>query len=246
MASKIDKINVNGTSYDIDLPSTATPSITSLTVTGNLTVSGTSDLADINCTGLTCSGQVTSTSVTAETLTATNVDIEDTLVVRKGIIGSGSGRTVRFLTDSSSLNGGLFFTPLSTTTTNQAWVLDNWNSDLLLGVNGSVEATGDLTISGNSNLKIVNCVSLNCSTGTGTFSHLNSKTLAADNATLRENLTTAHLTIRDDSLTGVGIDCSDASIICPSLKASSSAGSLTVPLLPVLWHSLPIYRIKQH
>lgn len=162
MASKIDKVNVNGTSYDIDLPSTATPSITSLTVTENLTVSGTSDLADINCTGLTCSGQATITSVNADTLTATTANIEDTLTVRKGIVGGNSGGAVCFLADSSSLNGGLFFTPLSTTTTNRTWALDNSGSDLLLGINGSVEATGDLTVSGNSNLSTITCTGIVC------------------------------------------------------------------------------------
>ena len=39
MANKIDTINVAGTPYEINLPTSATPSITSLTITGNLTVS---------------------------------------------------------------------------------------------------------------------------------------------------------------------------------------------------------------
>lgn len=45
--AKIDKIQVGTTSYEINLPTTATPSITSLTVTGNLTVSGTTNLSVI-------------------------------------------------------------------------------------------------------------------------------------------------------------------------------------------------------
>ena len=53
MANKIDKIKVGTVSYDINLPTTATPSITSLTVTGNLTVKGTSNLSVVNCDSLT-------------------------------------------------------------------------------------------------------------------------------------------------------------------------------------------------
>lgn len=118
MAS-INKINVNGASYDIDLPSTATPSITSLTVTGNLTVTGTSDLADINCTGLTCSGQVAARSITTQTLTTAIANISSTLLVRDGIVGTNSSRAVRFLTDIGSPYGALYLTPLSTTPSNQ-------------------------------------------------------------------------------------------------------------------------------
>ena len=40
MANKIDKINVGGTVYDINLPTTATPSIASLTISENLTLNG--------------------------------------------------------------------------------------------------------------------------------------------------------------------------------------------------------------
>ena len=148
MASKIDKINVNGTSYDIDLPSTATPSITGLTVTtltvggdttitgelsteasvtiskdltvtGNLTVSGTSTLASVNCTALTCSGQVAARSVTTQTLTTAIANISSTLLVRDGIVGTDSSRAVRFLTDIGSPYGALYLTPLSTTPSNQ-------------------------------------------------------------------------------------------------------------------------------
>lgn len=102
MAS-IDKINVNGDLYDIDLPTTATPSIASLTVggsatlngevtiggelstaagvtiskdltvNGNLTVSGTSTLASVNCSALTCSGEGSIRYVTSQSLTATSV-----------------------------------------------------------------------------------------------------------------------------------------------------------------------------
>lgn len=46
--AKIDKINVGGSVYDINLPTTATPSISSLTITGNLDVDGTANLANVN------------------------------------------------------------------------------------------------------------------------------------------------------------------------------------------------------
>lgn len=47
--AKIDKIQVGTTSYEINLPTTATPEISSLTVTGNLTVEGTSNLSVVKC-----------------------------------------------------------------------------------------------------------------------------------------------------------------------------------------------------
>lgn len=46
--AKIDKIQVGTTSYEINLPITATPEISSLIVTGNLTVEGTSNLSVVN------------------------------------------------------------------------------------------------------------------------------------------------------------------------------------------------------
>lgn len=57
MATKIDTIKLGTSEYEIDLKSTATPSIASLstsgavTVGGNLTVTGTSNLSDVNCNG---------------------------------------------------------------------------------------------------------------------------------------------------------------------------------------------------
>lgn len=45
---KIDKINVKGAYYDINLPIDATPSIQSLTISGDLTADGTSNLAAVN------------------------------------------------------------------------------------------------------------------------------------------------------------------------------------------------------
>lgn len=139
--ANIDKIRVNGTSYNINLPTTATPSIASLTVTGDLTVSGTANLADINCAGLTCSGQVTTRSAKVSTLTAAIANISSTLLVGDGIVGASSSRAVRFLTNIGSPGGALYLTPLSTTTTNRIWVLDNRDQDLTLRINGSVQAT---------------------------------------------------------------------------------------------------------
>lgn len=57
MATKIDTIRLGTSDYEIDLKSTATPSITSLTtsgkveVGGNLTVTGTSNLTSVNING---------------------------------------------------------------------------------------------------------------------------------------------------------------------------------------------------
>ena len=46
--AKIDKIQVGTDSYDINLPTTATPSIASLNISGNLNVDGTSNLGNVN------------------------------------------------------------------------------------------------------------------------------------------------------------------------------------------------------
>ena len=57
MATKIDTIRLGTSDYEIDLKSTATPSITSLTtsgkveVGGDLTVTGTSNLTSVNING---------------------------------------------------------------------------------------------------------------------------------------------------------------------------------------------------
>lgn len=51
--AKIDKIQVGTTSYEINLPTTATPSIASLTVTGDLKVSGTLTAPNIRGTTIT-------------------------------------------------------------------------------------------------------------------------------------------------------------------------------------------------
>lgn len=46
--SKIDSLKVGNSTYDITLPVDATPTIASLT-TSTLTVKGTSNLTDVNC-----------------------------------------------------------------------------------------------------------------------------------------------------------------------------------------------------
>ena len=64
MATKIDTIKLGTSEYEIDLKSTATPSIASLstsgavTVGGNLTVTGTSNLSDVNINGTIYSNNV--------------------------------------------------------------------------------------------------------------------------------------------------------------------------------------------
>ena len=40
MADKIDSLKIGSTSYDIDLPPDATPSIASLTTSGNVSIGG--------------------------------------------------------------------------------------------------------------------------------------------------------------------------------------------------------------
>lgn len=50
MATKIDTIKLGSSEYEIDLKSTATPNIASLT-TSALTVNGNSNLSDVNCNG---------------------------------------------------------------------------------------------------------------------------------------------------------------------------------------------------
>ena len=45
MPDKIDRLTINGTSYDIDLPVDATPSIASLTTSSGVTVGGTADVS---------------------------------------------------------------------------------------------------------------------------------------------------------------------------------------------------------
>ena len=59
----IDKIQVQGTTYDINLPATASPTISSLTITGNLTVSGIAGLSVVSSnTSLSLQGGVVTIS----------------------------------------------------------------------------------------------------------------------------------------------------------------------------------------
>lgn len=63
MANKIDKIDVGGAEYEINLPDTATPTISSLTVTGNLTCSGTANLSVISCDSVLANDYLTSKEI---------------------------------------------------------------------------------------------------------------------------------------------------------------------------------------
>ena len=68
----IDKIQVQGTTYDINLPATAKPSISSLTVTGNLTVSGTANLSVVTFTNSAATGVVGSITAVAAGIILSN------------------------------------------------------------------------------------------------------------------------------------------------------------------------------
>lgn len=101
MATKIDTIKLGTSEYEIDLKSTATPSIASLstsgavTVGGNLTVKGTSNLSNVNCNG----------NITLPHITG--ADPDGTIKTRyiKNINFAGGGITTEFpLTISSNNN----------------------------------------------------------------------------------------------------------------------------------------------
>ena len=66
MATKIDTIKLGTSEYEIDLKSTATPSVASLT-TSALTVNGTSNLKDVSASSI----HVGSTNITSSGVTAT-------------------------------------------------------------------------------------------------------------------------------------------------------------------------------
>lgn len=101
MATKIDTIKLGNSEYEIDLKSTATPSIASLstsgavTVGGNLTVKGTSNLSNVNCNG----------NITLPHITGADPDgTIKTRYIKNINFGSG-GSTVEFpLTISSNNN----------------------------------------------------------------------------------------------------------------------------------------------
>ena len=69
--AKISVIKVKGTEYEINLPTTATPSITSLTVTGDLTVSGTANLTSISSNNNSLVISTSNLKLSAPTLTIT-------------------------------------------------------------------------------------------------------------------------------------------------------------------------------
>ena len=102
MAS-INKIDVNGALYDIDLPSTATPSIASLTVNGDTTIGGIlstaagvtiskdltvggnltgSGTSGVTCAKISCSGDGSVRYLNSQILTATSVSAMSILCPR--------------------------------------------------------------------------------------------------------------------------------------------------------------------
>lgn len=100
MATKIDTIKLGNSEYEIDLKSTATPSIASLstsgavTVGGNLTVKGTSNLSNVNCTGnITIDGQSVSINSGAIHITTSS----DAITLSSGYVFSIYGTDGIFL-----------------------------------------------------------------------------------------------------------------------------------------------------
>lgn len=85
MATKIDTIRLGTSDYEIDLKSTATPSITSLTtsgkveVGGDLTVTGTSNLTSVNINGAGISSLFASSSHDHNDIYYTEGEIDDKL-----------------------------------------------------------------------------------------------------------------------------------------------------------------------
>lgn len=135
MATKIDTIQVGDVQYEITLPSTATPSIASLTVNGDttiegilstaasatiskeltvggdLTVSGTSVLASVSCTALSCSQSASIRYINSETLTVQNA------IVRLGLAArSISCSGIICPTLNASINAGTLTVPVTSGT----------------------------------------------------------------------------------------------------------------------------------
>lgn len=184
----INKINVEGQDYDISVPDGSSLSLSSLTVTGDLTVSGTSNLSDatcriVNAIGVNAdvgtfslnlnAGSAHLASISADTaeigilsaaiadlsvvncssITTSNLSTTSTASLHGpvelgvGIYGGASNGLIRFISDKTMPSRGLRLTPLSTTSTNKTWILANMPASLTLGIEGSVDAAGDVSCS---------------------------------------------------------------------------------------------------
>ena len=97
MAS-IDKIKVNGTSYNINLPTTATPSITGLTVT-TLTVNGTATVSSL----MAASALILGNAAVSGTLNATG----DTTLSKDLTVGGSAVISSNFAVGgNATISGG--------------------------------------------------------------------------------------------------------------------------------------------
>lgn len=126
----LNKINVGGQDYDISVPDGSSLSLSSLTITGGLTVEGTATLPDVTC---------------GHTLVE-SLSVIGGINVTSGVFGSPHGY-IRFFASPSTPYGGLIFSPGSTASTNRTWVLQTPSNNLTLSIEGSVSATGKVSCS---------------------------------------------------------------------------------------------------
>lgn len=112
----IDKIQVQGTTYDINLPATASPTISSLTITGNLTVSDTANLSVVRCDSIesdesldligapiTLAGQTSAGEGDSIILAADNLDVQcNTFSINVSV--SNSSKNVLYITNENTID----------------------------------------------------------------------------------------------------------------------------------------------
>lgn len=131
MATKIDTIRLGTSDYEIDLKSTATPSITSLTtsgkveVGGDLTVTGTSNLTSVNINGAGISS-----------LFAPSSHDHNDIYYTEGEIDNKLAECLKFTNVDSSLN-------LDSTNPVQNKVITNSLNNLGSAINGLGSALGN-------------------------------------------------------------------------------------------------------
>lgn len=131
MATKIDTIRLGTSDYEIDLKSTATPSITSLTtsgkveVGGDLTVTGTSNLTSVNINGTGISS-----------LFAPSSHDHNDIYYTEGEIDNKLAECLKFTDVDSSLN-------LDSTNPAQNKVITNSLNNLGSAINGLGSALGN-------------------------------------------------------------------------------------------------------